>query len=117
LGTARAGNARNVARLRRVDCSEPGISRRQRGTGFEWRARRDQGKFDEMLDFARSLPKIRRRISFDRYLSGWTIAGAIAKVDDPSDITRPSTRHSVEGAVLDLITDERSPALERVSVG
>ena len=107
-----------MPRLRRVDCSGPGISRRRRGRGFEylgptgerikdratldrirelvippawtdvwvcpwpqghiqavgtdaagrrqylyhaqWRARRDQEKFDEMLRFARALPRIRR---------------------------------------------------------
>jgi DNA topoisomerase I len=107
-----------MPRLRRVDCSGPGIVRRGRGRGFEyldesgeriedeevlerirelvippawkdvwicpypfghiqavgtdaagrrqylyheqWRARRDQEKFDEMLRFARALPGIRR---------------------------------------------------------
>jgi DNA topoisomerase IB len=110
-----------VARLRRSDCSGPGIVRRRRGRGFEyldedgeriddpetierirglvippawrdvwicpyplghiqavgtdaagrrqyvyhlqWRARRDQEKFDEMLRFARALPGLRRRAS------------------------------------------------------
>jgi len=109
-----------MARLRRVDCSGPGITRRRRGRGFEfideesnriddpdvlarinelvippawdevwvcpyplghiqatgvdsrgrkqyiyhprWRARRDQQKFDSMVDFARALPLMRRRI-------------------------------------------------------
>ena len=51
---------------------------------------------------------------FDRYLSGWTIGGAIAHVKDPTDIFRPRMRKAVEEAVLDLITDERSPALEKV---
>ena len=107
-----------MARLRRVDCSEPGITRRRRGRGFEfldadgeriddeetlarirelaippawkdvwicmhprghlqatgvdaagrkqylyhadWRTRRDQQKFDEMLEFAEALPRLRR---------------------------------------------------------
>jgi DNA topoisomerase I len=107
-----------MPRLRRVDCSDPGITRRRRGRGFEyfdqngdkltdpevldrigelrippawsdvwicthplghlqatgmdaagrkqylyhelWRTRRDQEKFDEMIDFARSLPRMRR---------------------------------------------------------
>jgi DNA topoisomerase IB len=107
-----------MPRLRRVDCSSPGIVRRRRGRGFEyldedgeritdaevlerirelvippaweevwicphpfghiqavgtdaagrrqylyhsrWRARRDQEKFDEMLRFARALPRLRR---------------------------------------------------------
>ena len=109
-----------MARLRRVDCSGPGIVRRRRGRGFEfldddgnrvtdpediariaelaippawedvwicpapnghiqatgvdargrkqylyhgkWRERRDQQKFDEMCAFARSLPRMRRRV-------------------------------------------------------
>jgi DNA topoisomerase I len=106
-----------VPRLRRVDCSGPGIERRRRGRGFEyfadgeridepevldrirelvippawenvwicpypfghiqavgtdaagrrqylyherWRERRDQEKFDEMLRFARALPRMRK---------------------------------------------------------
>ena len=106
-----------MSRLRRADCSLPGISRRRRGRGFEyvdaaggrvddagtleriralaippawkevwicpdpnghlqavgtdaagrrqyryherWRQRRDQEKFDEMLSFARALPRLR----------------------------------------------------------
>jgi DNA topoisomerase I len=110
-----------MARLRRVDCSGPGIVRRRRGRGFEfvdpdgnrvtdpedverigelaippawkdvwicplpnghlqatgvdgrgrkqylyhrkWRERRDQQKFDEMIDFARALPRMRRRVA------------------------------------------------------
>ena len=112
-----------MARLRRVDCSGPGITRRRRGRGFEyrddaghriaddevlarirelaippawddvwvcpypnghlqatgidaagrkqyryhdeWRARRDQEKFDAMLDFAATLPRMRRRVRRD----------------------------------------------------
>jgi len=112
-----------MARLRRVDCSAPGISRRRRGRGFEyvdqdgtrvedpevlerigelvippawkdvwicpfpmghiqatgidargrkqyvyhrkWRERRDQEKFDEMVRFARCLPKLRKRVKRD----------------------------------------------------
>jgi DNA topoisomerase I len=112
-----------VARLKRVDCSQPGISRRRRGRGFEfidaagervtspetldriralaippawtdvwicehpnghlqatgidaagrkqylyherWRTRRERQKFDDMLDFARTLPRLRRRIKRD----------------------------------------------------
>jgi DNA topoisomerase I len=110
-----------MARLRRVDCAGPGITRRRRGRGFEyldedggriddpevlgriaelaippawkdvwvcpypmghlqatgvdargrkqyiyhpkWRERRDQQKFDSMLDFARALPGMRRRVA------------------------------------------------------
>jgi DNA topoisomerase I len=115
-----------VARLRRADCSGPGITRRRRGRGFEyldedgdriddpealarirelaippawkdvwvcphpmghlqatgvddagrkqylyhprWRERRDQEKFDEMIEFARALPAMRARV--DRDLAG-----------------------------------------------
>ena len=109
-----------MARLRRADCSAPGLTRRKRGKGFEyvdadgtrvtdpevvgrigdlvippawedvwicpwpmghiqatgvdqrgrkqylyhpkWRERRDQQKFDEMLEFARALPAMRQRV-------------------------------------------------------
>jgi DNA topoisomerase IB len=109
-----------VARLRRVDCSSPGIRRRRAGKGFvyvddegtritdpevlariaelvippawedvwicpfpmghiqatgvdargrkqyryhdRWRERRDQEKFDSMVDFARTLPLMRKRV-------------------------------------------------------
>ncbi len=110
-----------MARLRRADCSGPGISRRGRGKGFEyideegrritdeevlarirelaippawrdvwicpypmghlqatgtdaagrkqylyhsrWRERRDQQKFDDIVEFARALPRVRRRVA------------------------------------------------------
>jgi DNA topoisomerase I len=109
-----------VPRLKRADCSGPGIHRRRRGKGFEyidqdgsrltdeetlarirdlaippawedvwicpfpmghiqatgmdargrkqyryhdkWRERRDQQKFDEMIDFARALPAMRKQV-------------------------------------------------------
>jgi len=112
-----------MARLRRADCSGPGITRVRRGRGFsyldedgdpleepdivervralgippawkevwicpddrghiqatgvdaagrkqylyheEWRRRRDREKFDEMLDFARALPDLRKRVRAD----------------------------------------------------
>jgi DNA topoisomerase I len=112
-----------VARLKRVDCSQPGITRRRRGRGFEyldvagerirsdealarirelaippawtevwicehrnghlqatgidaagrkqylyhpqWRERRDQQKFEKTLDFARTLPRLRKVIRTD----------------------------------------------------
>ena len=113
----------SMPRLRRSDCSAPGIRRRGRGRGFDyvdedgervddpdvveriaalsippgwrdvwicadplghlqatgidaagrkqylyhshWRERRDQQKFDQMLAFARALPRIRRRVTQD----------------------------------------------------
>ena len=112
-----------MSRLRRADCSSPGITRRRRGRGFEyldvdgsriddaetleriralaippawsdvwicvdpdghlqgvgtdaagrrqyryherWRQRRDQQKFDQMLAFARALPRLRRAAASD----------------------------------------------------
>ena len=112
-----------MPRLRRIDCSGPGIRRRRRGKGFEylshedrriedaevlqrirelrippaweevwicahayghiqttgidaagrkqylyhrrWRERRDQQKFDEMLEFASALPRMRMRVAKD----------------------------------------------------
>jgi DNA topoisomerase I len=112
-----------VTRLRKVDCSGPGIRRRRRGKGFEyldddgsrvtepsvldrirelaippawedvwicpypmghiqatgtdaagrkqyryhdkWRERRDAEKFEEMIDFARALPRMRKRVRRD----------------------------------------------------
>jgi DNA topoisomerase IB len=112
-----------MARLRRADCSGPGIARVKRGRGFsyvddegrpiddaevlarirelaippawrdvwicpypnghlqatgvddagrkqyryhdEWRKRRDQEKFDDMVRFAHALPKLRRRVTKD----------------------------------------------------
>jgi DNA topoisomerase I len=111
-----------MGRLRRIDCSDPGIRRRRRGKGFEylddegrkvsepevvqriaelrippaweevwicpypfghiqatgidaagrkqyvyherWRRRRDGQKFDEMIEFARSLPRMRQRVAW-----------------------------------------------------
>src|ERR671926_1624241 len=119
-----------MARLRRVDCSGPGITRRRRGRGFEyldqngnriedpdvlarinelvippawqdvwicpypmghiqatgldargrkqyryhdkWRERRDQQKFDEMIDFARALRGMRARVAADLVDDGMT---------------------------------------------
>jgi DNA topoisomerase IB len=50
---------------------------------------------------------------FDRYDSGWTIAGALERLPslDPAD---DRVRARIEAAVLDLLADNRSsPALER----
>jgi DNA topoisomerase-1 len=117
-----------MARLRKADCSGPGIRRRRRGKGFEyldgdgrrvtepsvlariqelaippawedvwicpypmghiqatgtdaagrkqyryhdrWRERRDAEKFEEMIDFARALPRLRARVAKDIKRSG-----------------------------------------------
>src|ERR671931_1739478 len=130
-------------RLRRVDCSEPGIRRRRRGRGFEyldesgerledvevlarirglvippawvdvwicplpmghiqaagtdaagrrqyiyhqrWRERRDQEKFDEMLRFARALPRMReitaRQLKQKSVNRERVLAGAVRLLD------------------------------------
>jgi DNA topoisomerase I len=50
---------------------------------------------------------------FDRYLSGWTIAGALERIDrlDPAD---DRVRAKIERGVLDLLEEKTdSPALER----
>jgi DNA topoisomerase IB len=51
---------------------------------------------------------------FDRYLSGWTIAAALERIKD-LDAVDDRVRARIEGAVLDLLTDETdSPAIARV---
>ena len=125
-----------MPRIRRVSCSGPGIARRRRGRGFEyrdedgrritqpvvldrikalaippawkdvwicpypmghiqatgldaagrkqylyhphWRARQDQRKFDSMLDFARALPRMRRRATRDIRRDGMPRERALA---------------------------------------
>jgi DNA topoisomerase-1 len=50
---------------------------------------------------------------FDRYQSGWTIAGALQRIDD-IDVTDDRVRARIEAAVVDLLTDNKdSPALDR----
>jgi DNA topoisomerase I len=131
-----------VARLRRIDCSGPGIERRRRGRGFEylekgervedeevlqrirelvippawesvwicpyplghiqavgtdaagrrqyiyhqrWRERRDQEKFDEMIRFARALPRVRRitalHLAQKKVTRERVLAGAVRLLD------------------------------------
>jgi DNA topoisomerase I len=125
-----------MARLRRADCSGPGIRRRRRGKGFEyldddgrrvtepsvlerirelaippawedvwicpwpmghiqatgtdaagrkqyryhdkWRERRDAQKFEEMIDFAHALPRLRRRVAKDMRRKGMPRARVLA---------------------------------------
>lgn len=132
-----------MARLRRIDCSGPGIRRRRRGRGFEyldsdgnrvtepevldrirelaippawgdvwicpypmghiqatgvdaagrkqyvyhqrWRDRRDQQKFDSMVEFAKALPRMRKRLARDLARDGLSrdsvLAGAVRLLD------------------------------------
>lgn len=132
-----------MPRLRRADCSEPGIGRVRRGRGFsyhekdgtriedsetlerirslaippawsevwicphpnghiqatgiddagrkqylyhaQWRQSRDREKFDEMISFAKALPRLRRRVATDLGLRGFpperVLAGAVRLLD------------------------------------
>ena len=51
---------------------------------------------------------------FDRYESGWTIAGVLGRIPDPGGID-DRIRARIERGVLDLLDDDRrSPALEKI---
>ncbi|MDQ3889489.1 MAG: DNA topoisomerase IB [Actinomycetota bacterium] len=52
---------------------------------------------------------------FDRYLSGITIGGVLAELGERAELGDPAFQGAVEEAVLDLLEDERSPALEKVA--
>jgi DNA topoisomerase I len=52
---------------------------------------------------------------FDRYAAGVTIGGAVDDFGDVEDFGAPSTQGPIEEAVLDLLEEERSPALEKVA--
>ena len=149
-----------MARLRRADCSGPGIRRRRRGKGFEyldddgrrvtepsvieriqelaippawedvwicpypmghiqatgtdaagrkqyryhdkWRERRDAQKFEEMIDFARALPRLReagreghprRGMPRDKVLAGRDAAARLRLLPDRLRELRRGERH------------------------
>jgi DNA topoisomerase I len=52
---------------------------------------------------------------FDRYHDGYTIGGALEKLGEDVDLGQPSFQGAVEEAVLDLLEEERSPAIEKVA--
>jgi DNA topoisomerase-1 len=52
---------------------------------------------------------------FDRYQDGYTIGGAIDQLGEGADLGQPSFQGAVEGAVLDLLEEERTPAIEKVA--
>jgi DNA topoisomerase-1 len=53
---------------------------------------------------------------FDRYHSGWTIAGAIEALGEGAAFGEPSTQGPVEEAVIDLLEDNKdSDAVERTA--
>jgi DNA topoisomerase-1 len=52
---------------------------------------------------------------FDRFNDGVTIAGALDRLGEGVDLGQPSFQGAIEEAVLDLIEEESSPAIERVA--
>jgi DNA topoisomerase-1 len=52
---------------------------------------------------------------FDRYQDGITIGGALDSLGDGAVLGQPSFHGAVEAAVLDLLEDERTPAIEKVA--
>ena len=52
---------------------------------------------------------------FDRYCAGVTIGGALVALGDVDELGEPAFQGEVEEAVLDLLEDERSPAIEKVA--
>jgi DNA topoisomerase I len=52
---------------------------------------------------------------FDRYQAGVTIGGTIDRFGEVQEYGAPATQGPIEEAVLDLLEEERSPALEQVA--
>jgi DNA topoisomerase-1 len=52
---------------------------------------------------------------FDRYRDGLTIGGALDRLGEDIDFGQPSFQGAVEEAVLDLLEEERTPAIEKVA--
>jgi DNA topoisomerase I len=52
---------------------------------------------------------------FDRYLAGVTIAGALPFLGDVEELGEPAFQGAIEDAVLDLLEDETSAAIEKVA--
>jgi DNA topoisomerase I len=52
---------------------------------------------------------------FDRYQDGYTIGGALESLGEDVDLGQPSFHGAVEEAVLDLLEEEGSPAIEKVA--
>jgi hypothetical protein len=77
-----------VPRLRRVDCSGPGIVRRRRGRGFEYLGVRDP-------------PPL--------------LVGVLEEIGGNPELEDPRKRARIEAAVLDLLEDRRTDALERIA--
>jgi DNA topoisomerase-1 len=52
---------------------------------------------------------------FDRYMSGVIISGVLPELGDVEELGQPAFQGPVEDAVLDLLEDEKSPAIEKVA--
>jgi DNA topoisomerase I len=52
---------------------------------------------------------------FDRYRDGLTIGGALDQLGEDVDLGQPSFQGAVEEAVLDLLEEEWTPAIEKVA--
>ena len=52
---------------------------------------------------------------FDRFEDGVTIGGALERLGDESRFGEPSTQGAIEEAVLDLLEEEDSAAIENVA--
>ena len=52
---------------------------------------------------------------FDRYEGGVTIGNALVAIGDVEELGEPAFQGAIEDAVLDLLEDEKSPALEKVA--
>ncbi|HZC14967.1 MAG TPA: hypothetical protein VE270_13200 [Thermoleophilaceae bacterium] len=52
---------------------------------------------------------------FDRYEGGVTIGNALVAIGDVEELGEPAFQGAIEEAVLDLLEDEKSPALEKVA--
>ncbi len=161
-----------MARLRRSDCSGPGITRRRRGNGFQfldeegraitepavvqrihelaippawrevwicpypmghiqatgtdaagrkqyryherWRQRRDAEKFDEMLDFARTLPILRERVARDLAAEDMTrerVLACAARLLDRGFFRIGSESYAEENDTYGLATMKKRHAL------
>jgi DNA topoisomerase-1 len=153
-----------MGRLRRSDCSEPGIRRRRRGRGFSyvhedgspaskaereriaalaippawtdvwvcvdkgghiqatgfddagrkqylyherWLLQRQEKKFDEMLDFAQRLPRLRRRVRADLGLRGMVrerVLASAVRLLDMGFLRLGSERYAAENETYGLAT-------------
>lgn len=72
-----------------------------------WREERDEGKFDRMMAFARTLPKLRRQVKLDLALPGLTrqrILGAIVHLLDTTLVRVGNDQYARENKSFGLTT-------------